>query len=233
MTPNAPGVPFALDERGGGVEGLRSCQQRPLSHAYEKVSRTQGRKGGGETHISTLRAEEMPNMPFRPARHDDLALDRRLAASAARGEGFVEVEVAIEPRRGVCVCRVRVWFGIREEALLAVCGRLRVEGDALERRGTVVAGEAFRVEAGAGGRDEAAGDGEGALGAEGWIVGGCGGGGGMVVAWEGSWLEGRSWEGSGAVVGLVRGVCVGDGVGCLIDHDGGRGCGAVEPRVGS
>ena len=45
--------------------------------------------------------------------------------------------------------------------------RFRVEGYAFEVLSTLVAGEAFRVEARAGGGDDAAGDGEGALGAEG------------------------------------------------------------------
>lgn len=48
--------------------------------------------------IPTLRAEEMPRVPFRPAGNDDLALDRRAAGLTARREELVEIEMAVEPQ---------------------------------------------------------------------------------------------------------------------------------------
>jgi hypothetical protein len=46
--------------------------------------------------ITTLRAEEVADMPLGAARDDDLALDGRLAALAAGREELMEVEVAVE-----------------------------------------------------------------------------------------------------------------------------------------
>lgn len=61
-------------------------------------------------------------------------------------------------------------------------GGFWIEGYAFEVLAALVAGEAFRVEARAGGGDDAAGDGEGTLGAEG---AGADGGWGPVGAWCG------------------------------------------------
>lgn len=46
--------------------------------------------------ITTLRAEKVTSMPFRAARNNDLAFDRRLARFAAWAEHFVEIEGAVE-----------------------------------------------------------------------------------------------------------------------------------------
>jgi hypothetical protein len=46
--------------------------------------------------ITALSAEEMSNMPLGATSHDNLALDRRLAALAAGREELVEVEMAVE-----------------------------------------------------------------------------------------------------------------------------------------
>lgn len=53
--------------------------------------------------IATLRAEEVASVPFRAARNNDLAFDRRLARFAARAEHLVEVEGAVEAHRGLAV----------------------------------------------------------------------------------------------------------------------------------
>ena len=53
--------------------------------------------------IAALGAEEMALVPFCAARHDDLALDRRLTRFAARGEELVVVEVAVEAEGLVAV----------------------------------------------------------------------------------------------------------------------------------
>jgi hypothetical protein len=67
MTPDTPRIPLLLDKR---------CR---------RVKR-----------ITTLRTEEVADVPLSAARDDDLALDGRLAALAAGREELVEVEVAVE-----------------------------------------------------------------------------------------------------------------------------------------
>lgn len=128
--------------------------------------------------ITALRAEEMTNVPLGTTRNHDLALDRRLAAFAARGEHLVEIKMAVEPEGLVAVFGlealhvfvrgVRVEHGNVFAALarlnagdaLGVFGRgLRIEGDAFEMLAAVVAEEAFWVEADACGRDDASCDG--------------------------------------------------------------------------
>jgi len=156
MTPNAPRVPLLLDKRRGGIK-----------------------------RITALRAEEVTNMPLGAARHDHLAFDRGLAALAARGKQLVEVKVAVEPQRlvepvfGLETLHVgRCWVGGQELDVLSAQARahpgyalgvlvvgLWVEGHAFEMLAAVVALETFGVEAQSCCGDDAAGDGERALGA--------------------------------------------------------------------
>jgi hypothetical protein len=49
--------------------------------------------------ITALRAEKVSSVPLGTTRHDDFALDRRLARLAARREHLVEVEMAEETLR--------------------------------------------------------------------------------------------------------------------------------------
>jgi len=154
MTAHAPRIPVLLDERRRAVEG-----------------------------IAALRAEEMSDVPFRAAGHDDLAFDRGPAALAARGEELVEVEVAVEAQTGVAVRGFEageVVFGhqvvVRDgdletgltcvdarEAFGALFFRLWVEGDAFEVGVALLADEAFGVETFACCAQYASGDGEGAV----------------------------------------------------------------------
>lgn len=195
MTPNTPRIPFLLHKRRARIE-----------------------------RIATLGAKEMSDMPLGAARHHHLALDGRLATLAPRAEHLVEVEVAVEAQRLVVavVClELRHGLGrgmrVEEGEVLAagagadpgyargvLGGGFWVEGHAFEVLAAVVAEEAFGVETGAAGGDDAAGDGERALGAEGAgahrrgrevIAGGRGGGcrGGAV-----------SRKGAGGVVLGVR-----------------------------
>lgn len=125
----------------------------------------------------------MADMPLGAQRHNNLALNRRLAVFAPRAELFVVVEVAVEAHPVVpAIVFCHLGFGLLVvvvlggvlaaagdalEAGAAVGGGLRVEGDVLEGGGAVVAAEAGGVEEGGGGCDDAAGDGEGAVGAGG------------------------------------------------------------------
>ena len=113
-------------------------------------------------------------MPFPTASNHDFSFDGRLAATAAWREEFVEIEVAVEAQAGVAVVDSCVSVnGIRGvevggasfdagEAGVAGGGGLGVEGDAFEKLGTVVAGEAVGMEALGSGGDDTAGDWEGA-----------------------------------------------------------------------
>lgn len=156
MTPHTPRVPVLLHERRAAVEG-----------------------------IPALRAEEVADVPFGAAGDDDFALDGRFAALAARAEELVEVEVAVEAERGVAVGDFELQRFVcihvfvtgemssrasRSYALHAFASLLlglRVEGDEFEVGVAFVADEAFGVEALACCAEDAAGDGEGAVGAEG------------------------------------------------------------------
>lgn len=138
-------------------------------------------------------------MPLGAAGDDDFAFDGRFAGFAARGEEFVEVEVAVEAE-----CWVAVFEFLGAEVVLghaALAGKgeallvgldageavgalgvgFRVEGYELEVCVALVADEAGWVETFACGAEDAAGDGEGAVCAEdvgaaegGWGVVGCG-----------------------------------------------------------
>ena len=158
MAPHAPGVPLLLDKRRLAIE-----------------------------RVAALGAEKVSDVPLGAARDHDLALDGRLARLAPRREHLVEVEVAVEPEalvepvlvleplhvfvRGVRVQHGEVLAALAgldpADALRVFVGGLRVEGYALEVLAAVVALEAFGVEADAGSGDDAPGDGEGTLLAEG------------------------------------------------------------------
>lgn len=140
----------------------------------------------------------MANMPLRPTRHDDLALDRRLAALAPRAEELVVVQMAVEPQPFIPVILLRSALHVLDifaipaphdavDALLALAIGLRVERHALERLTAVVAAEALGMEACAGGADDAAGDGQGAGLAE--CRGLCGAGGRPVALRERRWCS--------------------------------------------
>ena len=49
-----------------------------------------------QAYVAAFRAKEMPNMILPTRRHNHLAFNRCLAASAPRAKELVEVEVAIE-----------------------------------------------------------------------------------------------------------------------------------------
>lgn len=143
----------------------------------------------------------MTLMPLCAAREHDFALDWRLAALAPRAEGLVEVEVAVKSQTSVPIIVMSVIFRCAastvhyphlavlarldpRQSLLAASVRLGVEGNAFESCVAVKAGEAFRVEACAGGGDDAAGNGQGAVCAEG----------------------GRAPDGGGVLMGRCEGV---------------------------
>lgn len=136
--------------------------------------------------IATLGTEKVTSMPLGTTSNNDLAFNRRLAALAAGRKQLVEIEVAVEAGRFVCAvvvleARHGVCGGVRgqvrdvgageagadaRDAFGVFVGGFWVEGYTFEVLAALVAGEAFRVEARARGGDDAAGDGEGALGAE-------------------------------------------------------------------
>jgi hypothetical protein len=126
------------------------------------------KRSRGIKWISALGAEEVTSMPFRTASNDNLALNGRLAALAARGEELVEVEMAVEAWRFVCAV---VMLETRHVVGGGVGGKegdigageaganaldtfgmfvrgFRVEGYAFEVLAALVAGEAFGMEAG-------------------------------------------------------------------------------------
>lgn len=147
MTPDTPGEAFLLDKRGARIE-----------------------------RIATLGAEKVTRVPLGATRHDDLALDGGLAALAARGEALVEVEVAVEPRRGIGAVLflepAHHFFALpagedgEVETALACDdaltprgvfeGGFGVEGYAFELFAALVAGETGGVEAAPCGADDAA-----------------------------------------------------------------------------
>jgi hypothetical protein len=117
-------------------------------------------------------------MPLCAASNYDFTLDGRLAGLAARREEFVEVEMAVEAQAliavvfgsaaGVVGDVGAVHAGLDPGDPFAAGGLgLWVEGDAFEAFRAVVAAEALGVETDAGGADDAAGDWERALVAEG------------------------------------------------------------------
>ena len=74
MTGHAPSIAIAFDKRGSRIE-----------------------------RIAAFGAKEVASVPFAAARENDFAFDGGLAASAAGGEEFVVVEVAVEAGGGVLV----------------------------------------------------------------------------------------------------------------------------------
>lgn len=56
------------------------------------------KRRGRIERVTALGTEEVPGVPFCTTRNNDLALNGRLAALAARREELVEVEVAVEAR---------------------------------------------------------------------------------------------------------------------------------------
>lgn len=128
------------------------------------------------THISTLCAKEMSDVPFTTASHHHLALNGRLAAAASRAEELVEIEMAVKPQSVVPVFHLtRALFLLDRLAVrsalytrhtfFALTVWLGIERDAFECFAAVVADEAFRVEALTGCADDAAGNGESTLSA--------------------------------------------------------------------
>lgn len=158
MAPNAPRIPIFLNKRRRRIK-----------------------------RVAALRAEKVSDVPLRAACDNNLALDGRLAALAARREQLVEVKVAeealgfVEAVVGFQAQHV-VGRGVRGEeldVLAALAGAdagdalgvldvgLGVEGYTFQVLAAVVADEAFGVEARACGRDDAPRDGQRALAAEG------------------------------------------------------------------
>jgi hypothetical protein len=155
MTSHTPRIPILLHKRRAAIEG-----------------------------IPTLCAKEVTDVPFSTAGDDNLALDRRFAALAARAEEFVEVEVAVEAERCVAVgdfeLQCFVWAHVfltrqvsssapRSYALNTFGSLLLwlgIEGDEFEVGVAFVADEAFGVEALACCTEDAAGDRKSAVGTE-------------------------------------------------------------------
>ena len=147
---------------------LRTVAMRMAIHA-PSVSIFLHKRGCGIKRITALSAEEMTSMPFRAASDDDLAFDWRFATFATRGEELMEVEVAVEAWRfinAIIILETRhvvcggVGGEIRDvgagktgadavDAFGVFVRRFRVEGYAFEVLSTLVAGEAFGMEAGA------------------------------------------------------------------------------------
>lgn len=177
-----------------------------------------GERKKNTTYIAAQGAEEMADVPVRAAREHDLALDRRGAALAARAEGLVEVEVAVEAEAFIIVIVIVIVVVIVVRASFQTCLPpllgLREEGDAFEPRAAVEAREALRVETRAGGADDAAGDGERAVRAQ----GGCASHGGGLV------------RGCGGVVWRRLFGCAEEGVGGLWETPLDAGC-AGSSRV--
>lgn len=166
MTPDTPGIIVLLDKGRGSIEGVAA--------------------GGAEEVALVVRVA---------AGDDDAGFDGRLAGFAAGGEELVVVEVAVESRGIVdAVGEVELVGFLRgggfrgqgrgEAGLAGVdAGQavvpfgfgFGVEGHEFEVRVALVADEAGWVETFAGGAEDAAGDGEGAVGAEGAGLADCGG----------------------------------------------------------
>lgn len=110
-------------------------------------------------------------MPLGSTRNHNLPFNRRLAALAPRTKEFMVVQMAVEPQPliaifvctspAVIVTRYAITDAIN--TVQAVGLGFRIEGDAFETFAAVVAAEALRVETRAGGGDNAACNGEGAV----------------------------------------------------------------------
>jgi len=150
MAPHTPRIPILLDERRLRIK-----------------------------RIAALRTEEMAHMPTTTTSEHDFSLNGCLAASTARREEFVVVQMTIEAEGGVTVVEGGfAGFFFRD---VGVAGRsagfdaceadgagsvgLRVEGHAFEGCGAVMAGEAVGVETLGRGAYDAAFDWESAGGA--------------------------------------------------------------------
>lgn len=123
--------------------------------------------------ITALSAEKVAGVPLCTTCYNDLAFNGRFAALASWREELVEVEVAVEPRRfisAIIVLQTSHVFGCRvrgQERNVVACetgadtldtfgvlvGRLGVEGHTLEVLTTLIACEAFWMEARASCRD--------------------------------------------------------------------------------
>jgi len=132
--------------------------------------------GQTTTHISTLSAKEMPNVPFTSASHHYFALDGRLAASASWAEELVEIEMAVKPQSFVTIFHLTTALFLLDRlavrspmyarhTFLALGVWLGIERNAFECLAAMVADEALRVEALTGCADDAAGNGESTLSA--------------------------------------------------------------------
>jgi hypothetical protein len=84
-----PSEAVLFNKGGLGVEGLL----RNVSHSYPKIEERKDL----ETYIAALGAEEVANMPFSAACHNNFSFNGCLAALAAGAEQLVEIEVAVEP----------------------------------------------------------------------------------------------------------------------------------------
>lgn len=143
MTVDAPSVAFLLDEGYAWVEWLSSSSASCIDIRKKDRNRR-------KTHITTLRAKEMSNMPLGATSDDDLALNGRLTALTPRTKELMEVQMAIESQRVVVVIvhamAVRGFDLLARQTRLdtlqprfARLRRLGVEGDALETFAAVVA----------------------------------------------------------------------------------------------
>ena len=123
-------------------------------------------------------------MPLSPASYNHLTLNRRLAAFASWAEKLVVVEMAIEAHSLVTVIDFRNALTDLDvlavhppmntiDALSTLIFWLWVESDTFEAFAAMVADEAFGMEAGAGGADDAACYGKSALRAQSRSAAGC------------------------------------------------------------
>lgn len=136
----------------------------------------------------------MSDVPFCTACNYNLAFNWRLAALATWREHLVEVKMAVKPQSlirpifgfktlhvFVGGMRVEEWYVIATlsglnagYAFFMLIGRLRIKGNAFEVLTTMVAEKTLRVEANTGSGDDAAGDRERTLFAQGAAANGCG-----------------------------------------------------------
>lgn len=94
------------------------------------------------TYITTLRTEEVTNMPLCTAGHHHFAFDWGLAALTPGAKEFVEIQMAIESHRLSLVIVSSRFF----KSLRTLRFRLLVKSNTLQSSPTVMAGKAFRME---------------------------------------------------------------------------------------
>jgi hypothetical protein len=100
-----------------------------------------GGKKDLKTYIATLGAEEVANMPFSTACHNNFSFDGCLAALAAWAEQLVEIEVAVESwHAGLMV------VGFCCQSFISAGLGLLVKGHTFEGSVAVEASEALWVE---------------------------------------------------------------------------------------